>query len=87
MTVRTSPFTYDGRQLELRAVPQGQEYVVRVWENGATASHVSYTVSFITAFDAGDIDLVGNLMELAARDFIAWSEWQKREAAKSKGSN
>ena len=79
MKVRT--FEYDGRQFEVRTALVGQQHVVRVFENGAYANKVEYSVTLETALDAYPWDVVSELMDIAQKDFVRWSDWRKKQEA------
>jgi hypothetical protein len=65
-------FTYDGRQLQVRALPDSEGWRVRVFENDTLVTGVVYSVSHETTVDARmqsvPHDLVEHLMQLAQSD-------------------
>ena len=87
MTTRTKEFDYDGRTLSVAAEFDGEQWRVRVFENGKPATQVVYSVSGLTEIDARmsqGIDCVGSLIEIAEKDFVVWSDWLKREQEKAR---
>jgi len=52
MTTRTKEFDYDGRTLSVAAEFDGEQWRVRVFENGKPATQVVYSVSGLTEVDA-----------------------------------
>jgi hypothetical protein len=64
-------FEHEGRQLEVRAEPVKDDWVIRVFEGGSQASRVAYTVSIEATGDArmtNRDDLVEHQMKHAQKD-------------------
>ena len=89
--MKTKSFTYDGRQLEVRAMSNGLRCEVRVFEGKVPANGIKYEVTHEVAIDAVPWDLVAELMNTAQGDFVRWSDWlkeeKKRRAANAYSSN
>ncbi len=83
----TKLFVYDGKTFEVITVLIGQQYVVRVFENGVHASKVAYGITLEIAQDAYPWDVVAEMVDLAEKDFIRWRDWQKEEAARQRSSS
>lgn len=71
--IKRKLFTYKERAFEVRAVPRNDGWEVSVFEDDNRVS-VNYTVSHENVADAPiadfPVDLVDNLMELAANDIV-----------------
>ena len=82
--MRTKSFTYDERQLEVRAISNGHRCEVGVFEGEVPANGSKYEVTHEVAIDAMPWDLVAELMDTAQGDFVRWSDWRKEEEEKKK---
>lgn len=77
--MKPNEFEYDGRTLEVRAIPVGSEFQFRVFESerpvGVTTHHLPDNLRFELV--AKHIDVISQLQQMAQDDFIRWSEWIK----------
>lgn len=80
--MKKQSFTYDGRQLEVKAVCANGVWSVRVFEKDHPANGAVYSVSEETAGEAraSGLELVSDLMKTAQEDFIRWSDYLKNPA-------
>lgn len=72
--LRTSQFSHNGRNFEVRSAALDNEIKVRLFENGKPASPIVYSITIETAFDAQmrafPLNLVDGLMQLMEDDTI-----------------
>ena len=73
--LKTIPFDYADRNLEVRASFADDEWKVAIFEKGIRANFVIYSVVY------GTEEQIDYLMNLAKDDFIKWSDYIRKQTA------
>jgi hypothetical protein len=77
--MKTIPFTFEGKDYEIRVVTDGMTTYVRTFRDGVPANGYSYQVSFPVAFDMQKqlgLSALDELVETAKRD-ITEKNWER----------
>lgn len=77
--MNTIPFTFEGKDYEIRVVSDGMTTYVRAFRDGAPANGYGYQVSFPVAFDLKKqlgVSAVDHLVDTAKRD-ITDKTWER----------
>ena len=81
--MKTIPFTFEGKDYEIRVVSDGLTTYVRTFHDGVPANGYSYQVSFPVAFALNrqhGVSAVDHLVETAKRD-ITEKTWERVQEA------